>query len=710
MLHGQPQNISNGSDSLRQQFQLLQEQHKKKLLLRKQKLSTRTEVTEEQKPEYLNGGNSHGSIEDLDNLELQLNSDSNDGFSIQQTFEYDNKIRELKDENGRLYKLLAERDEEMRILRKQVNQERQAIAGIGPASDTAANRIMELSKKNRELASEIEKERRKAKQLSRKLTEMENQNSSMAAQVTKQSQGSKDATDQEKGNSQVLEEKLKQAIAKMAEYRNQCEILKKEAKIAQKVIAKECGEGVNVAAVLNDPSGWRGRQQQITTLQNKVNELKAQLNDAMRSKQGLPTNGSQNFNAQRVMTPSFHDEKHKQMLRKIEKNKKEEYEKVSGELHLLNEEHQKLQTKFDAAKTRNKILTSELKGLKEQIKMLVEKGAHDDELIAALMREQERLKKTVEKKNSQIAERSQSRQEKVQQDTELVATLTQLCKEREEKVTQLERELNSLAINLAETPARQHTRSADKATITDELANDRIPSPLLDYQQNSSETVVSKTHEVEAQPRRRRIVRSSSGKNSSASALPPTPPRSGSGRRKTSGMSSDGRYMSGSTQFEEYQTLYEATKVERDKLVELVALFQHREKEVQESTCKISSEVKTLQRQNVELEKRLARVQEQRSAQDKNSKKYQRQRTGTSEERSTEPYYVEELETQLAIQKDDNDALKEALESTLEGKKEDFQYYQDIVEQTKRVFLQGLHQYRQTSSPTTTSSGNTLRT
>jgi hypothetical protein len=64
----------------------------------------------------------------------------------------------------------------------------------------------------------------------------------------------------------------------------------------------------------------------------------------------------------------------------------------------------------------------------------------------------------------------------------------------------------------------------------------------------------------------------------------------------------------------------------------------------------------------------------------------------------------------LAIQKDDNDALKEALESTLEGKKEDFQYYQDIVEQTKRVFLQGLHQYRQTSSPTTTSSGNTLRT
>ena len=33
-----------------------------------------------------------------------------------------------------------------------------------------------------------------------------------------------------------LEEKLKQALAKMADYRNQCEILKKEAKIAQNVM------------------------------------------------------------------------------------------------------------------------------------------------------------------------------------------------------------------------------------------------------------------------------------------------------------------------------------------------------------------------------------------------------------------------------------------------------------------------------------------
>ena len=63
---------SNGSDSLRQQFQLLQEQHKKKLLLRKQRLSSQTELTPEQKPEYSNERSTHDSIEDVDDLQLEV--------------------------------------------------------------------------------------------------------------------------------------------------------------------------------------------------------------------------------------------------------------------------------------------------------------------------------------------------------------------------------------------------------------------------------------------------------------------------------------------------------------------------------------------------------------------------------------------------------------------------------------------------------------
>ena len=53
----------------------------------------------------------------------------------------------------------------------------------------------------------------------------------------------------------------------------------------------------------------------------------------------------------------------------------------------------------------------------------------------------------------------------------------------------------------------------------------------------------------------------------------------------------------------------------------------------------------------------------------------------------------------LGIQMDENDALKEALNSTLKAKEEDLKLYQELVEQTKKIFLQGLRQFRQGSAP-----------
>ena len=60
-------------------------------------------------------------------------------------------------------------------------------------------------------------------------------------------------------------------------------------------------------------------------------------------------------------------------------------QKSQVELDKLEQDHSKLQQKLDAVKARNKVLANELKALKTQIQTLLEKGAHDDELIAALM-------------------------------------------------------------------------------------------------------------------------------------------------------------------------------------------------------------------------------------------------------------------------------------------------------------------------------------
>ena len=47
------------------------------------------------------------------------------------------------------------------------------FSGTGVAADTAAGRIMELSKKNRELTADLESERNKLRQMIKKMKEME---------------------------------------------------------------------------------------------------------------------------------------------------------------------------------------------------------------------------------------------------------------------------------------------------------------------------------------------------------------------------------------------------------------------------------------------------------------------------------------------------------------------------------------------------------
>ncbi len=258
------------------------------------------------------------------------------------------QIEMLELESSQLKTKLKQTESKLVRLSHQREEERRAMGG---ANSTVTQRIVDLSKKNRGLNSELASERNKVRELQAKLRKSE------AEIAETQSHCIQKTTETETETIQTmlkqLKDQLQAANQKRVEYRSECQTLKQELKITHKVISKEVGEGVNVATLLKNGNGWRGRSQQIIALQNKTAELQQRLNDTDRISKRSSTQIKGNADHRQMST-----------LRKIEDTKKRSLELAQTELTSLNIEHSKLQHQFSALKSRNKILTAELKSLK----------------------------------------------------------------------------------------------------------------------------------------------------------------------------------------------------------------------------------------------------------------------------------------------------------------------------------------------------------
>ncbi|XP_029444185.1 coiled-coil domain-containing protein 13 isoform X1 [Rhinatrema bivittatum] len=683
------------NETLRLQFKALQEQQQRRL----QKLA------ETKKPQTQPDGPSvktdaFGIQNELNLLQgdTELPQDIGKRFLELENDQLQDQLREVKDENGRLYKLVQEKDFEIKRLKKKIEDDKLALAGLtGMAGDIAATKIVELSKRNRELTAESESEKTKVKQLNNRVKELEREPLGGKISGMKPSPRMTEGTQPENPELKALQDKLSAASLKMSEYRNQIQATKQDLKIAQKVLASEFGEDVSIQQLLSSSGTWRGRAQQILALQSRIRELENQLAQAKNPSVQL----SLEEEAFGLTAARRHPAQEKNMfrIRSLEKERKEALEKLSSEHQLLQKDFEDLKNKLDASKARNRVLSTEVKTLKSQITTVLEKGKHDDELISALLIQQKQLQEVLGHLSQQELKHKESQQSlgqqlnsETQKQSSLIGQLKQIVAEREAKVKQLEEEIQQLTL--------KHHHKKEAAAETDFNTLDTQPfskqtGPSMSAGNHSGRTgsgrAVSKLGHT--------LVESAATQPSFGSNVI-------SPRRFPDGL--DMKTLQ--VQLTEYRTLSQAAEVERDRLMELVTVLQKRIGEGSEKLLEAEKKLQEERRKSVILEQQLEKNKidsgknltiQKSSARSRPGQHLTSSRYGSSvsekKDLSEVPLesQIEEFKTRLSIQLDETESLKAALKSTLKTKEEDLKLYHQMMEQVKMIFLQALRQHKQ---------------
>uniref|UniRef100_A0A1A9X2E1 Coiled-coil domain-containing protein 13 n=1 Tax=Glossina brevipalpis TaxID=37001 RepID=A0A1A9X2E1_9MUSC len=289
-----------------------------------------------------------------------------------QTKKLRKKLVEIEEQNETLSNTVSEKNQEIAELRKSVNSLNDVLNSVPIDelrcnSSIASTKLLDLSKKNRQLRAELETTKNRLNKKDLQIQKLERGLKMNAEKLHKGSEFVK------KGNSLPLEELQSKCNAlqqKLFETRNRNMELQNQLKLAHKCLQQEIGEHVNINILASHPnnSNWRGRAQQILHLQQKIQDLKERLEvseSSLNPNKLLPDASSLNPNKLIPDTSSLIsnlslNSGERPIVRKTEILHRTKVEGLEKEIENLKSQLEESRSKILALKVRNKTLNDEI--------------------------------------------------------------------------------------------------------------------------------------------------------------------------------------------------------------------------------------------------------------------------------------------------------------------------------------------------------------
>ena len=272
------------------------------------------------------------------------------------------QVEQLILEKAKLTSQLKSTEKKVASLQRTLEEEREALG----ESVVTTQKVVELSKKNRLLHAELAVERNRSRQLEREMKAVTDKQQVPPPPLVHEQQEEEESVQSSlKSQLNSLQEQLVTSRHKTTEYRNQYQLLKQDLKLAHRVIAKEVGKGASVSTLLNSQSGWRGRSQQIITLQNKLLEMKILLEKTPGGRTTDTTRSAGACGSGREGGGRI-EARQRATLDKMERERRENLEVMKDQLERAQRECARLHKECNALRARNKTLTEETKSLRSK--------------------------------------------------------------------------------------------------------------------------------------------------------------------------------------------------------------------------------------------------------------------------------------------------------------------------------------------------------